>query len=119
MFKDGKYMRTAEERRKLMEDLARKRQLPIELTARKPDVTLSTPARPSPERHSRMHLAEFYGHLSGGLESVHTRNELDELWDFEDKLIKIFYTEGSESRGVDSRHKLLQIFARTVKMKGD
>ena len=66
-----------------------------------------------------MHLAEFYGHLSVGLESVHTRNELDELWDFEDKLIKIFYAEGSESRAVDSRHKLLQIFARTVKMKGD
>ena len=115
-------MHTAEKRRKLMEDLGRKRQLPIELTARKPEMALPTgptAARPSPERHARKLLGGFYGHLRGGLESVHARNELDELWNFEDKLVEVFYHEFGENRAVDSRHKLLQIFARAVKSNPD
>ena len=113
-------MHTAEKRRKLMEDLGRKRQLPIELTARKPDMALPTgptAARPSPERHARILLGGSYGHLRGGLESVRARNESDELWDLEDKLVEVFYHETGESRAVDSRHKPLQIFVRTVKSK--
>jgi hypothetical protein len=45
------------------------------------------------------------------------RNELAGLRNFEKDLVKERYKDSAESRQVDSGHKLLQIFARTVKSK--
>jgi len=66
--KDGKSFHAGEKRRKLMEDLGRKRQLPIELTARNIEVTLPTPASPTPEeRQGRICRVGVYDHPTGGL----------------------------------------------------
>jgi len=61
-------MHAGEKRGKLVEDLGRKRQLPIKLTARNPEVTLPKPASPFPEeRQGRICHAGVYDHLTGGL----------------------------------------------------
>jgi len=44
---------------------------------------------------------------------------LEQLWYFEDKLVKVFYLERGENWAVDSCQKHLQIFARPVKRKSD